>query len=187
MCIFYFSVIINAQIYQTNNSLIYISDDASVTEPNDQIKREVANINGEIYVSHDAIVYADEGVISAQLVSIDPPKRQIASNSKKVVLETKQILANSKKETSIPLAKSEYNFVSSIQDENFIFGYTNKKHVVVNPIPQLKLVLEINSSIVFHKWNYITENNFNYRIENLKKGSELHCYTRPPPSIVFFS
>lgn len=173
LCIFNF---IPAKIYHSNNTVIHISEGASIIEVN----TEKDNL-GKIFISKKTTLYTDGNDLTAQIVliqshkKISPPiEQQLAA-----IPKTKEIKSEKPAE---PIQKSEYNLVPEKSDSKSQIRSANGNIAISNTNSNIKAILarysndNISKTVCKEPVISFIEN------ENNDKNRVNYFSIRPPPA-----
>jgi len=184
-CAFFFSLIsisFQAQIFQSNNPSLYISEGTIIIEINNEPNIETAKpINGQLHISKNTVIYDNQKNIFGKVVVIEGFKVK-TSTTKHLAAIPKPKKINSEK-IAEPIKKSDFNFVSGKSYSFFQTDSANGYIAVSNTNSQIKAILEKNSALNFNKTVCKTPVNPFINNENNSKRSVNYFSIRPPPVV----
>ena len=182
-CAFLFSLIsifFQAQVFQSNNSQLYVSEGATVVEIHDESFIEnIKPTKGEFYISKNAVVSDNQKNLFAKVVVIDDSKISTTPIKHLAVCHKKQ-----KQKTEIrPIIKSSYRFECSRSSLFYDIGNQIGKFISTISNTQLVGVFSSQTKIDYRKimlWESIKSC---YKNKGLSKISETYFSMRPPPIV----
>ena len=180
------SISFQAQIFQSNNPSLYISEGASITELNkDKDINKIEIKTGQIFVSKNALVYTLENTLSGKLVLIESSnkssakKRPLASNTNAKKIKSKKISKRNK--------RLDFNFVSGKSSYAFEIDSANGYFAISNTNSHIKAIL---TKSIFQNTNNINHYNstiWYLKLENSFNDLVNYYSIRPPPNNYFLS
>ena len=178
----FFSISFQAQIFQSNNSQLYVSKDATIVEIDnnsiigaDILKKDV------IYISDDAFVF-DEGNVTT-IVDTNPPpyqKNHLKKNKKQLLVKgNREATPKNKPVDNSASNKNHYTLPSS----NDFFSTGNNSLVFAPPSTKsfsFALIIFKDKSLAFSGINDRT-NNHSYNTFYKRSYFNKAAAIRPPP------
>ena len=182
-CAFLFSLIsifFQAQVFQSNNSQLYVSEGATVVEIHDESFIEnIKPTKGDFYISKNAVVSDDQKNLFAKVVDIEDSKIRTTPLKHLAVSHKKQ----KEKEQIEPTIKSSYSFECSKSSWFYNIGNHVGKSISTTFNTQLIGAFLSNVKINYQKIVFEQSNKSFYLNEVLLKiDGEKFCI-RPPPII----
>ena len=180
-CAFFFSLIsisFHAQIFQSSNSQLYVSEGATIVEtPDESIIENIKTIKGEFYISKNAVLSDDQKNLFAKVVDIEDSKIRTTPLKHLAVSHKKQ----KEKEQIEPTIKSSYRFECSKSSWFYNIGNHVGKSISTTSNTQLIGAFLSNVKTNYQKIVFEQSNKSFYLNEVLLKiDGEKFCI-RPPP------
>ena len=182
-CAFFFSLIsisFQAQIFQSNNSQLYVSEGSTVVEIHDEsIIENIKPTKGDFYISKNAVVSDSQNILFAKVVAIE--------NSHVSPSQTKHLAASQKrqkeKEKTTPTKKFHYSFECPTSPLLFNNGNHVGKSICTTSNTQLVGAFSSQTKIDYRK--YVLEQSVKsfYENEDLHKINGSIFSIRPPPMV----
>lgn len=182
-CAFLFSLIsisFHAQIFQSSNSQLYVSEGATVVEIHDEsIIENIKPIKGDFYISKNAVVSDDQKNLFAKVVDIEDSKIRTTPLKHLAVSHKKQ----KEKEQIEPTIKSSYSFECSRSSLFYDIGNQIGKFISTISNTQLVGVFSSQTKIDYRKIILGKSIKSFYKNKGLSKISETYFSIRPPPIV----
>ena len=182
-CAFLFSLIsifFQAQVFQSSNSQLYVSEGATVVEIHDESFIEnIKPTKGEFYISKNAVVSDNQKILFAKVVALKGSKISTAPLKHLAVSHKQQ----KEKEEIRPTIPSSYSFECSKSSWFYNIGNHVGKSISTTFNTQLIGAFLSNVKINYQKIVFEQSNKSFYLNEVLLKiDGEKFCI-RPPPII----
>lgn len=182
-CAFLFSLIsifFQAQVFQSNNSQLYVSEGATVVEIHDESFIEnIKPTKGDFYISKNAVVSDDQKNLFAKVVDIEDSKIRTTPLKHLAVSHKKQ----KEKEQIEPTIKSSYSFECSKSSWFYNIGNHVGKSISTTFNTQLIGAFLSNVKIDYRKIILGKSIKSFYKNKGLSKISETYFSIRPPPIV----
>ena len=180
-CAFLFiciSISFQAQIFQSNNSQLYVSEGATVVEIHDESFIEnIKPTKGEFYISKNAVVSDNQKNLFAKVVSIENSRSNLSSK--------KHIAASHKKlkEEIRPTIKSSYSF--KCLEPSLFYKNGNQVGKSICTTTNIQLIGTFLSDVKtnYQKIAFEQSVKSSYKNKGLSKICGIHFSIRPPPLI----
>ena len=186
-CAFFFSLIsisFHAQIFQSSNSQLYVSEGATIVEtPDESIIENIKPIKGDFYISKNAVVSDDQKVLFAKIVEIEDSKMSTAPLKPVIVSHKKQKQKQKQKEEIRPTIKSSYSFECPTSPLLFNNGNHVGKSICTTSNTQLVGAFSSQTKIDYRKIILGKSIKSFYKNKGLSKISETYFSIRPPPIV----
>ena len=182
-CAFLFiciSISFQAQIFQSNNSQLYVSEGSTVVEIHDEsIIENIKPTKGDFYISKNAVVSDSQNILFAKVVAIE--------NSHVSPSQTKHLAASQKrqkeKEKTTPTKKFHYSFECPTSPLLFNNGNHVGKSICTTSNTQLVGAFSSQTKIDYRKYVFEQSAKSFYKNIGLSKICGIHFSIRPPPLI----
>ena len=182
-CAFFFSLIsisFQAQIFQSNNPSLYISEGTIIIEIHNEPNIETAKpINGQFYISENATVSDNQKNIFAKVVFIKGFKIKTSTTKHLAVSKKKQ----KREKLLIPVVKSNYNFEYPKTCLVFNLVIQERKSISITNNVQLAGIFLRLSKIDYQKIVLEQSVKSFYENEDLHKINGSIFSIRPPPMV----
>ena len=182
-CAFLFiciSISFQAQIFQSSNSQLYVSEGATIVEtPDESIIENIKPIKGDFYISKNAVVSDDQKNLFAKVVDIEDSKIRTTPLKHLAVSHKKQ----KEKEQIEPTIKSSYSFECSKSSWFYNIGNHVGKSISTTSNTQLVGAFSSQTKIDYRKIILGKSIKSFYKNKCISKISETYFSIRPPPII----
>ncbi|MGV4413172.1 hypothetical protein [Chryseobacterium sp. T1] len=184
-CAFFFSLIsisFQAQIFQSNNPSLYISEGTIIIEINNEPNIETAKpINGQLHISKNTVIYDNQKNIFGKVVVIEGFKVKTSTKKHLVFIPKLKKLDSGKIAESIK--KSDFNFVSGKSNSIFQTDSANGYIAISNTNSQIKAILAKNANFGSKEIVYKTPVDSFIKKENYSNSVVYYFSIRPPPVV----
>ena len=182
-CAFLFiciSISFQAQIFQSNNSQLYVSEGATVVEIHDESFIEnIKPTKGEFYISKNAVVSDNQKILFAKVVALKGSKISTAPLKHLAVSHKQQ----KEKEEIRPTIPSSYSFECSKSSLFYNNSNYRGKSICTTSNTQLVGAFSSQTKIDYRKYAFEQSVKSFYENEDLHKIYGSIFSIRPPPMV----
>lgn len=174
-----FTFVVPAQIFQSENSVFYLSKEASVIEV-ENVQQKI--ITGKIYVTQNAIICNKDNELSAEIILIESEKKifssrkQLASTPKKKEIKSEKIAEPNNK-------NANFNFTSQKSDSSFLLSSIKKNAAISNTNYHTKAIFTKNTNFDLRKILDKSAVKLFIKNENYSFNIVPYFSIRPPPVV----
>ena len=182
-CAFFFiciSISFQAQIFNSRNSQLYVSEGATIVETHDEsiIENDKAT-KGDFYISKNVVVSYDQKVLFAKIVEIEDSKTSTTPLKNLAISHKKK----KKKEEIRPTIKSSYSFKCLESSLFYTIGNHVGKSICTTSNTQLVGAFSSQTKIDYRKYVFEQSVKSFYENEDLHKIYGSIFSIRPPPMV----
>lgn len=182
---FFISVCIQAQVFDNNTSIIYISKGAFIIENHNQQEDSISKPkHGKLYIYENVVLSNNDKLFSVEIVNIGKNKTYVryTTKEKTLVFRRKKQLKN---EVVKPIKKTESIFNRQLSDANINIDFPSKKIITSTSNTQIISLTSRFSDIIGRLIIYGQTISRFYRKFIIPTGNDLtRLSIRPPPIII---